>query len=183
MRKVERIHMNAKLPRLLVLLPLALAMSSCIIPTGPVTVTRSHKAAEGVVLGSGTYNLVEAVPGGTGATTTATPYLAAVGREMQRVGYKEKLLGSDFTAQIDVAFVRSGGAPTSSTQSPTGRIQTILSVRIVRNRDQQTVWQGSAKQDARAGSPAAQPGIAASKLAQALFQDFPGESGATISVP
>jgi hypothetical protein len=175
--------MFANPPRSLILLPLALLLSSCIIPTGPVTVTRSHKVAEGAVLGSGTYNLVEAMPGGTGVSATATPYLAAVGREMQRVGYKEKLLASDYTAQIDVAFVRSGTAPSSSTQAPTGRIQTILSVRIIRNLDRQTVWQGSAKQDAREGSPAAQPGIAASKLAAALFQDFPGKSGATISVP
>jgi hypothetical protein len=32
-------------------------------------------------------------------------------------------------------------------------------------------------------SPAAQPGVVASKLAEALFKDFPGVSGETIRVP
>jgi len=32
------------------------------------------------------------------------------------------------------------------------------------------------------GTPGAQPGIAAGKLAEALFRDFPGETGATITV-
>jgi len=32
-------------------------------------------------------------------------------------------------------------------------------------------------------SPATQPGIAASKLAESLFKDFPGVSGETIRVP
>ena len=34
-----------------------------------------------------------------------------------------------------------------------------------------------------AKAPAAQPSLAAAKLADALFKDFPGESGRTISVP
>lgn len=34
-----------------------------------------------------------------------------------------------------------------------------------------------------AGTPAAQPGIAAAKLAEALFKDFPGVNGETIEIP
>jgi hypothetical protein len=45
------------------------------------------------------------------------------------------------------------------------------------------IWEGKASQTAKAGSPAAQPGIAASKLAAAMFKDFPGVSGETIRVP
>jgi hypothetical protein len=58
-----------------------------------------------------------------------------------------------------------------------------LAVRIVRRSDQVVIWEGTAVQFAKAGSPAAQPGIAASKLAEALFKDFPGVSGETIRVP
>jgi hypothetical protein len=53
----------------------------------------------------------------------------------------------------------------------------------LRRSDQVVIWEGTAVQAAKAGSPAAQPGIAASKLAEALFKDFPGVSGETIRVP
>jgi hypothetical protein len=58
-----------------------------------------------------------------------------------------------------------------------------LAVRIVRRSDRAVIWEGTAVQLAKAGSPAAQPSIAASKLAESLFKDFPGVSGATIRVP
>jgi hypothetical protein len=45
------------------------------------------------------------------------------------------------------------------------------------------VWEGRAETQAPANAPAAQPGLAADKLASALFKDFPGESGRTITVP
>jgi hypothetical protein len=63
------------------------------------------------------------------------------------------------------------------------QLQTSLSVRIIRRSDQLVIWEGTAVQSAKAGSPAAQPGIAAAKLAEALFKDFPGVSGETIRVP
>ena len=49
--------------------------------------------------------------------------------------------------------------------------------------DNQAVWEGRAWVEAKDGSPASQPALAAAKLAEALFKDFPGESGTTISVP
>ena len=63
------------------------------------------------------------------------------------------------------------------------QLQTTLAVRILRRSDQLVIWEGTAVQAAKVGSPAAQPGIAASKLAEALFKDFPGVSGETIRVP
>jgi hypothetical protein len=63
------------------------------------------------------------------------------------------------------------------------QLQTTLAVRIVRRSDRVVIWEGTAVQLAKAGSPAAQPSIAASKLAESLFKDFPGVSGATIRVP
>lgn len=60
---------------------------------------------------------------------------------------------------------------------------TQLAVQIKQASDGSVVWEGRARITARASSAAAQPGLAAGKLAAALFKDFPGESGRTISVP
>ena len=62
-------------------------------------------------------------------------------------------------------------------------IATRLSVRIARRGEELALWEGRAETVARTGTPAAQPGLAADKLATALFADFPGRSGETISVP
>ncbi len=62
-------------------------------------------------------------------------------------------------------------------------IATRLSVQISRRGDSLALWEGRAESLARTGTPAAQSGLAADKLATALFADFPGRSGETISVP
>lgn len=183
-----------------------LALSGCVVPTGPVEVTRFNRAAEGVTYGNGSYSVALAGDSSAGQGLSASPYLAAVAREMQRVGYSEKPVASDVTAEVRVstADVRPQrnpvsvgvGGSTGSYGSGVGlgvgidlsgrskwQVETMLSVRIVRRSDNLVIWEGKAIQAAKAGSPAAQPGIAASKLASALFQDFPGVSGETIRVP
>ena len=60
---------------------------------------------------------------------------------------------------------------------------TRLSVRLMKRADRSTVWEGKAETISPANGPAAQPGLAADKLARALFRDFPGESGKTVLVP
>ena len=182
-----------------------LALSGCVVPTGPVEVIRFNRAAEGVVYGSGTYS-VSVAGDSASQSLSASPYLAAVAREMQRVGYKERPAASDVTAEISVgtADIRPQRNPVSvgvggsagSYGSGVGlgvgidlsgrskwQVETTLAVRILRRSDNLVIWEGKASQTAKAGSPAAQPGIAASKLAAALFQDFPGVSGETIRVP
>ena len=62
-------------------------------------------------------------------------------------------------------------------------IITQLSVQIKRRADQNVIWEGRAITEAPEGAPAAQPGLAADKLASALFKGFPGTSGTTITVP
>jgi Domain of unknown function (DUF4136) len=186
----------------------ALAVSACAIPTGPVEVTRFHRAAEGVVYGSGSYVVKPAVSPSGQQGLMLSPYLTAVAREMQRVGYTEKFEGSDVTAEVgvDVRKVEAArrspvsvgvGGSTGSYGSGVGlglgidlgsltqgdRIETQMSVRILRRSDGLVIWEGRAVQAAGAKSPAAQPGIAASKLAEALFKDFPGESGKTVTIP
>jgi hypothetical protein len=76
---------------------------------------------------------------------------------------------------VSLGFNLAGGSA--------AQLQSSLAVRILRRSDQVVIWEGTAVQSAKAGSPAAQPGIAASKLAEALFKDFPGVSGETIRVP
>ena len=198
----------------------ALLLSGCVVPTGPVEVTRFNRVAEGAQYGSGSYSVrladQAALTGegnaGSGGELAASPYLAAVSREMQRAGYSEASGGSDVVAEVSVTVrdlgkrqsrgpvsVGVGGSTggyrsgvgvgvgldlTSLLNRPKARILTEISVRILKPGEENTViWEGRAAQEASAGSPAAQPGIAASKLAEALFQGFPGESGETITVP
>ena len=61
-------------------------------------------------------------------------------------------------------------------------IVTELGVRIQRRSDATVAWEGRAELEAQAGSPLSNPAAAADRLAAALFQDFPGESGRTIRV-
>ncbi len=192
--------------RILILLSATLVLSGCVVPTGPVEVTRYNRVAEGMVYGTGSYTLKAGDSAGKDQALSLSPYLAAVAREMQRVGYKEKLLDSDVTAEVAVSTrthaatrgpVSVGvGGSTGSYGSGVGvganidlsgagkaQVETILTVKIRRRTDSLVIWEGRAAQTARKGSPAAQPGIAASKLASALFAGFPGVSGETVRVP
>ena len=65
---------------------------------------------------------------------------------------------------------------------PKDQILSQLSVQIRRRADNQSIWEGRAMTEAKDGTPAAQPGLAAEKLARALFGDYPGKSGETITV-
>ncbi|QCB56649.1 DUF4136 domain-containing protein [Sphingopyxis sp. PAMC25046] len=57
-----------------------------------------------------------------------------------------------------------------------------LFVRIDNAATGQALWEGRALTAVPVKAPANQPSLAAAKLAEALFKDFPGESGRTISV-
>ncbi|HEV2600318.1 DUF4136 domain-containing protein [Sphingopyxis sp.] len=57
-----------------------------------------------------------------------------------------------------------------------------LAVRIDDSASGRALWEGRALAAVPVKAPASQPGLAAAKLADALFKDFPGESGRTISV-
>ena len=61
-------------------------------------------------------------------------------------------------------------------------VATLLEVSIKRRSDGTVFWEGRATSEARAGTPEAERTIAVQKLAEALFRDFPGESGRTIRV-
>jgi len=59
---------------------------------------------------------------------------------------------------------------------------TDMQVQIRRRSDQTIIWEGRAQTSADERARDAQPDMVARKLAAALFQGFPGESGRTITV-
>lgn len=62
-------------------------------------------------------------------------------------------------------------------------VATRMTVRIFAAGQNVALWEGRAETVAPASAPAAEPGLAADKLARAMFSGFPGNSGETISVP
>jgi hypothetical protein len=74
-----------------------------------------------------------------------------------------------------------GGAALGGTSAP-NVVVTLLEVRIKRRSDGTIFWEGRAASEGPANSTAAERTAAVEKLAEALFRDFPGESGRTISV-
>lgn len=57
-----------------------------------------------------------------------------------------------------------------------------LAVQIRRRADATTIWEGRAVTDALEQTPGAQPVFQADRLANAMFRNFPGESGITTTV-
>ncbi len=138
-------------------------------------------------------------------------YAAAVLRELQRVGYQpaeNALSDTQYLVAVTLDVTRTPAADRRSPVSvgvggstgsygsgvglgvgidlsgpPKDVIVTQLSVRIREREGRSSIWEGRAILEAKDGSPAAQPGLAAARVAAALFKDFPGTSGATIMVP
>ena len=189
----------------------ALLVSGCTAMTPPVDVTRFHNAQVAPII-PGTIRIqANVTEEGDGRSLEYGTYSAALLRELQRVGFAEARDNpdkSEYVARytIDRAVLSAGGSrsPVSvgvggSTGSygsgvglgiginlggrPKDKIVTELSVRISDRASGNVVWEGRASIEAKQGSPAAQPGLAAAKLAEALFRDFPGVSGTTIRVP
>ena len=189
----------------------ALLVSGCTAMTPPVDVTRFHNAQVAPIIPGTVRIQANVTEEGDGRSLEYGTYSAALLRELQRVGFAEARDNpdkSEYVARytIDRAVLSAGGArsPVSvgvggSTGSygsgvglgiginlggrPKDKIVTELSVRISSRASGNVVWEGRASIEAKQGSPAAQPGLAAAKLAEALFRDFPGVSGTTIRVP
>jgi Domain of unknown function (DUF4136) len=181
----------------------ALALGGCAASIPPVSVTRFHL---GTAIAPDT---IAAQPGIM--TLEASTYRAAVEREFNRLGFATTgdsrtaryTFSATTTRDTRAAFARrspvtigigggtggyGGGVGLGASFGIGGNksrenVITQLSVQLRRTSDQTVVWEGRAQTEAPENAPAAQPGIAADKLASALFRDFPGESGRTISVP
>ncbi|HKT86780.1 MAG TPA: DUF4136 domain-containing protein [Novosphingobium sp.] len=185
----------------------AAALSGCVAPVGPVEVTRFH-APGAVPLARGTIS-VEPAPGQEDGIEFRA-YAGAVMRELQRVGYVDAAGGAGpgrqvATLSIERQAYRPGreGGPVSvgvggSTGSygsgvgvgiginlsgpPPEQAETRMHVMIRDRASGQTIWEGRARFAVRADSPLAQTPLGAAKMAEALFKDFPGQSGETILV-
>ncbi len=189
------------------LAPLALVvLAGCATAVPPVEVTRFHVDAPAT---SGTI-AVEEMLGNPDVSLEFRTYAGAVEQQLQQVGFTSgDAKGSDYLAAVAFrrGFRPSGmdrsGKPVSVSVGgaagnrggglgvgiginlsgkPKDIVSTELSVRIRRRADGAVIWEGRALTEAREGTPASQPGIAAGKLAQALFQGYPGQSGVTIRV-
>ncbi|CAN5388303.1 hypothetical protein BH10PSE12_BH10PSE12_36060 [soil metagenome] len=196
-------------------IPLALALSACATAVPPVEVTRFH-APNPATSGS---IAVEEMQGNPDISLEFKTYAAAVGQELQRVGFNEvQGAGSDYQALVSFRRIfrptgdgrpykpvtvggSVGGAIGGGGRGrgyggsgvglgigidlsgpPKDIVTTEMFVQIRRRSDSSAVWEGRAYTQAREGTPASQPGLAAAKLASALFGGYPGESGKTITV-
>lgn len=180
-------------------------LGGCATPVGPVEVTRFHDAAMLARLGQGTIT-VEAADGQDDGSLELATYRMAVARELARIGYVEQANGAQ-VAQLRVerfAFQpgrRGGpvsvgvGGGTGSYRSgvgmglginlsgpPAEQVTTRLHVSIHDRAGGPNLWEGRAEFTVRASAPAAQAQLGAPRLAEALFNDFPGNSGETIVV-
>lgn len=185
---------------------LAVALAGCVAPVGPVEVVRFHRAGAGP-LAPATI-MVAPAPGMDGASLEWRSYAAAVGQELQRLGYVETAAAT--SAQVAIVGLAREASPSGATDRPVtvgigagtdghaagvglgigiglsgpapAQVVTRLSVSIRDRASQQVVWEGRASFTVRASSPMAGTQLGAPRLAQALFRDFPGRSGETVLV-
>mgnify|MGYP000868718425 CR=1 FL=1 len=195
--------------RLTIALAALLLLSGCATAVPTVEVTRFH--APDPVARTGGF-LIEPMVAQTGQTIEFRTYAGAVSQELQRIGFidevgKQTLAPSEYIVRVDtqrtVQSALAARSPVSvgvggSTGSygsgvglgigidlsgkPKDVVTSTLSAQIRRRSDNSTIWEGRAIVQAKEGAPAAQPGIAAAKLAAALFSGYPGKSGETITV-
>jgi hypothetical protein len=124
-------------------------------------------------------------------------YAAAVGRQLSRLGWTvvPTSTGSEQIALIDLeqgsreaiaamSAARIGRGVTGAAPEGTSANVTasLLEVAIRRRSDGTVFWEGRAVGEAPTGSSGAARTAAVERLAEALFRDFPGESGRTIRV-
>ncbi|HEV2746610.1 MAG TPA: DUF4136 domain-containing protein [Allosphingosinicella sp.] len=200
--------MKAVFPRAAAALVLAASLAGCATGVGrgppPTEVTRFHLGGEV----ARAQIAVEAFDQADANALEFRSYADAVARQLTRLGWSV-VNTAGLSEQVALVNVEQGsrealrrapvtigvGAGTGGWHSGVGGgvsvpvgggrtelVGTLLEVRIKRRSDGTVFWEGRATTEARAGSPEAQRSVAVAKLAQALFQDFPGESGRTIRV-
>lgn len=122
-------------------------------------------------------------------------YAAAVGRQLSRLGWTvvPTTTGSEQIALIDLeqgsreaiaalsaARIGRGLSPTAPAGASADVTASLLEVAIRRRSDGTVFWEGRAVGEARTGTPESARTAVVERLAEALFRDFPGESGRTI---
>ena len=132
---------------------------------GSVQVTRNH-LGQPIARGE-----IRVEPAPSAMAGNFAQVIAPVERELARLGWTVSP-GKATTEQVAVARV-------SETPRANGSVATELAVRIQRRSDASGIWEGRAVAESRADADRA---ALLDRLASALFRDFPGESGRTISV-
>lgn len=183
-----------------------LLLGGCMTAMAPVDVTRFH----GPDVPQGQSVAIAPAPGLEGGGIEYRTYANALRAALTRAGYTVADEGGnaslvamlDYGVSIDrpvdlrgkPVSVSVGGATGSYgggvgvgvgidlSGPPKAMIASRMAVRLKRAANGEAVWEGRAETRAKEGTPSAQPGIAAGKLADALFRDFPGAAGATITV-
>ena len=184
-----------------------LSLAGCATAVPPVEVTRFHVPDPAR---SGTF-AVEEMQGNPDVGLEFRTYAVAVTQELERVGFTRasSASASDYVALVSFrrAFRPTGqgtdkpvsvgvgggigsggfsgggiGIGITLSGKPKDIVTTQLQVQLRRRSDAASIWEGRASTSAREGTPAAQPGLAAGKLAAALIGGYPGESGRTITV-
>ena len=183
---------------------LALPLSGCVAPTGPVEVTRFHLPDTAMLRGTVS---VEAAPGMDAGSLELRTFEGAVARELQRAGYQEtpgtgaqvaevRLERRTFRPDRNRSPVSVGlGGATGSYGSgvgvglgidlsgpPAEVTETRLGVMIRDRATRAVLWEGRAAFVVKASSPLATTDLGAAQMAAALFRGFPGNSGETILV-
>jgi hypothetical protein len=117
-------------------------------------------------------------------------YAAAVAAELTRLGWTvvNTVGQSEQVALVDVeqgtrASLQTGrvAAGMGAAAGAPGAVATRLEVRIKRRSDGTVFWEGRSIMDTTGGASATHRSAIVQNLARSLFQDFPGESGRTIS--
>jgi len=183
-----------------------LMLAGCATQQPEMRVTRFHL---GGPIAPGQITVEPLVPA-DGKSVEFQTYADAVGAQLARLGFTEApgLSKSEQVAAIAVergtreSLARRspvtvgigggnygwGGGVGGGISFPIGHrrsneiVATRLVVQIKRRSEGTVIWEGRAETAAPAGSAAAQPADTVRRLAAALFQGFPGESGRTITV-
>lgn len=175
--------------------------------TGPAEVTRFHDPARLAALGQTTV-FIEGAPGTDAGTLSLAPYRQAVTDELRRLGYREAPRGqARIVAQFALDSYLAGrdgrrspvsvgvGGSTGSYGSGVGlgiginlgggggqRRGNELSVTMREAATGNSVWEGRARVEYPARRPAGDTAGIARLLADALFRQFPGQNGETVTV-
>ncbi len=198
-----------KRPLALTLAAAGLALAGCTasLPrTGPVDVSRYHLAEPLARTG------IAVAPGGAESGPEYQLHADAVAVELARIGFARSAGNADYTALVSFRRESAGsyrtrppltiGLGTGGFSGDGGggvgvgvggsfgigartyeMVRAELFVQLKRRGDGVVVWEGRAHTIGPGIAPEMQPAEAAPRLAQALFRDFPGESGITITVP
>lgn len=192
--------------RRLAIFATALLLAGCAAQVPPVQVTRFHL---GQPLARGEVAVEPRDPTQANSLEFRN-WAEAVSAQLARLNYRlaPGIAKSELVAVVDVVHASrsdtGGGSPISvgiggggfggnvgvggGISFPIGKPKsrelqsTELAVQMKRRSDGTVIWEGRARTEARSGTPYAEPTAVIRRLAAALFDDFPGESGKVVTV-